>query len=411
MNTHLSAGPECVRIIREFEKGPAGVRLTPEGAALEAYLCPSGQWTVGFGCSFWEDGTAVKRGDTITEDRVVPLLYANLRMAEDYVRKHVTRELTQYQFDALVSFRFNTRETTLRNSTRLLPNVNLGRIYDVADAFTAFVYGSGSHNGKPYDQAMRGLLRRRLCEALLFLGYDWADAVDDDSVALPKERKLTPDGSKYRDYIDEAGKTKLAQVLTRAMRHPLPPPQPPAPVDEVVTGALFEDAPVSEPAAPVVAPSSGVVAEGAGSTPPRPAVPPPPSTLPKPSVATPGIVKAGTDGTKPKSVSTVPPTAVSYTIDPEAGLKPLDESDRAKGYLWQQIGRGIIRAGAAGAFGTTSAGAFAFVSNDAVMTEVAISLFVPAAVAGSTLATGFVAKSYGDWKRRRGEEAASQALY
>jgi len=405
MNTHLSAGPECVRIIREFEKGPAGVRLTPEGAALEAYLCPSGQWTVGFGCSFWEDGTSVKRGDTITEDRVVPLLYANLRMAEDYVRKHVTRELTQYQFDALVSFRFNTRETTLRNSTRLLPNVNLGRIYDVADAFTAFVYGSGSHNGKPYDQAMRGLLRRRLCEALLFLGYDWADAVDDDSVALPKERKLTPDGSKYRDYIDEAGKTKLAQVLTRAMRHPLPPPQPPAPVDEVVTGALFEDAPVSEPAAPVVAPSSGVVAEGAGSTPPRPAVPPPPSTLPKPSVATPPVVAPV--GTKPISPYTVKPAQVPYKIDPEAGLKPLETSERAVGFYWQTLGTATLRFASMGALGTGAATASQAIENDPVLMQTAM-IFIPVACVA---VTGFVMKAWGDYKRKRGEESAVQALY
>lgn len=233
MNEHLEAGPECFRIIREFETAPKNCPQTPEGAALQAYLCPSGQATLYFGCCFHADGRPVQMGDELFDEAVgEQMLDYCVRDAEAYVRRWVTIPLTQYQFDALVSFRFNTRETTLRKSTRLLPAVNAGSWDAAANAFTEFVYGSARYNGLEYQQALRGLLRRRLCEALIFLGYDWSEAVKDNDVALPCDRKLIKNGTVYRDTIRADGVTTLAQVLVEARQYRLPESTP-VPDDDI----------------------------------------------------------------------------------------------------------------------------------------------------------------------------------
>lgn len=45
-----------------------------EGLRLKAYKCPVGKWTIGYGTTFYPDGTFVKQGDTITEQEANNLL-------------------------------------------------------------------------------------------------------------------------------------------------------------------------------------------------------------------------------------------------------------------------------------------------------------------------------------------------
>lgn len=278
MNENLEAGPECFRIIREFEKAPPKWPQTPDGAALLAYRCPSGQWTIGFGCCFWEDGTPVKEGDELFDvARIDAILDYNVRSAEAYVREHVRVPLNQYQFDALVSFRFNTRETTLRKSTRLLPAINAQEWDRAANAFSEFVYGSSVYNGKDYQQALRGLLRRRLCEALVFQGLDWTEAVKDNDVALPCDRILLASDI-YRDKIRADGVTTLAHVRPVALNHPLPKPTTPAATPQATAKAGTPgEAPPTQPKPPAspaqnpAAKDSGPIAAGPAVTTPKPA--------------------------------------------------------------------------------------------------------------------------------------------
>jgi hypothetical protein len=112
-------------------------------------------------------------------------------------------------------------------------------------------------------------------------------------------------------------------------------------------------------------------------------------------------------GTKAKSPNTVAPAEVPYKIDKDAGLKPLEESDRAKGYWYQQAGIGLIRLGSLGAFGTGVQGSAQVLQGDPVLSN----LVLTGVVVGGVAATGFVVKSYGDWRRKRGEKAATQGLY
>ena len=68
----------------EEEKKMDGVGLISkyEGFRENAYLCPGGVWTVGYGSTIWPDGTPVKKGDTITKDKAEALLV-------DYLNKNV----------------------------------------------------------------------------------------------------------------------------------------------------------------------------------------------------------------------------------------------------------------------------------------------------------------------------------
>lgn len=89
---------------------PAGIAAlkTEEGTVLQAYLCPAGVWTIGNG--FTAGGGIIKpyRGMTITQRECDRLLVEHLRKVyEPRVRRQGHATL-QHEFDASVSFDFNT---------------------------------------------------------------------------------------------------------------------------------------------------------------------------------------------------------------------------------------------------------------------------------------------------------------
>jgi lysozyme len=90
--------------------GKKGIELIKkwEGCRLDAYLCEAGKATIGFGNTFYEDGTKVKLGDKITKQRAEELLIKQLPKFENIVKNKVSIPLTQNQFDALVSHTWNT---------------------------------------------------------------------------------------------------------------------------------------------------------------------------------------------------------------------------------------------------------------------------------------------------------------
>jgi len=79
-----------------------------EGLRIKAYLCSAGVPTIGFGNTFYEDGSKVKLGDTITIERARELFELLLPRYEKIVNNKIKRQLTQNQFDALVSHTYNT---------------------------------------------------------------------------------------------------------------------------------------------------------------------------------------------------------------------------------------------------------------------------------------------------------------
>ena len=406
MNENLSVGEWFFRSVDEFENAPPDCRQTPDGCALDAYLCPSGQWTIGDGCCFWEDGTPVKQGDRLEdgpglEERRKSLLMYNAHYCEEYIREHVTVPLTQHQFDALCDFRFNTRETTLRNSTRLLPAINGQEWQKAAVAFTEFVYGTTTFDGKTYQRAMRGLLRRRLWNGLVFLGYDPSEAVKEDDVALPADRKLLSSGV-YRDIIRSEGVTTLNQVRMKATQ--LVASATPTPAQN--TGP---SPPVSRPAP--VSPSQLPTGAGAGQSnakeqPPvlKPAGPP--TTLPP--------VVAGTGGVKPPHRETKMPEGIPYGIDPTAGAKPMETTERFIGAAMLWLANGL-RVGMAN--GMKLSGGLGFVTVlflDMMKSPVTAAVMLSSIVAAVCFVgwlLGIGLEKAGLRKKKRGEARASQLMY
>ncbi len=130
-----------------------------EGLKLTAYKCPAGIWTIGYGHTF-----QVRKGDVITEIQATEFLKKDVRHAQDAIVKHVTIDLEQSQFDALVSFIFNVGVGAFRNST-LLKMLNKGRYKAAAGQFNRWNKARVKGVLKP----LRGLTRRRNDEAELFL--------------------------------------------------------------------------------------------------------------------------------------------------------------------------------------------------------------------------------------------------
>jgi lysozyme len=78
-----------------------------EGLRLQAYLCPAGVWTIGYG-STQIAGRSVSSKDVISKDNAEILLRNDLLRFEKIVNDRINVRLNQNQFDALVSHTFNT---------------------------------------------------------------------------------------------------------------------------------------------------------------------------------------------------------------------------------------------------------------------------------------------------------------
>lgn len=129
-----------------------------EGLRLEAYKCPAGVWTIGYGHT-----RGVIPGDVITEAEAEALLAEDLEDSEDAVRAFVNVELNQNQFDALVSFVYNLGSGNFNSST-LLRKLNNGDYLGAANEFNRWNKAGGV--------VLSGLVRRRNAEANLFIGVN-----------------------------------------------------------------------------------------------------------------------------------------------------------------------------------------------------------------------------------------------
>jgi lysozyme len=141
----------------------AGVQLIKsfEGFKSHPYICPAGIPTIGYGCTFYEDGTKVTmQDDPITESQGEDMLKHILASFEQGVAESVTVALTDNQFSALVCFAYNVGLRNLQNST-LLKMVNNSDFAGAALQFGKWVQGGG--------KVLPGLVRRRAAESALFM--------------------------------------------------------------------------------------------------------------------------------------------------------------------------------------------------------------------------------------------------
>ena len=146
----MNISREGIALIKKFE-----------GCELQAYKCPAGVWTIGYGHT-----KDVKEGDRINKDEANHLLEEEMIEYESYVNDMVDVELNQNQFDSLCTFCYNLGPHNLKSST-LLKVLNDKKYHEVP----AQIKRWNKAGGKVLD----GLVKRREAEALLFEGKEWIE--------------------------------------------------------------------------------------------------------------------------------------------------------------------------------------------------------------------------------------------
>jgi GH24 family phage-related lysozyme (muramidase) len=143
---------------QEMQYSSNGLALTEqfEGCELTAYQDSGGVWTNGYGNTH-----GVVPGSTITQEKAIADLQANIQNSVNDVNRLVTVQLTQGEFDALVDFDFNLGRGNLATST-LLTLLNTGDFTGAADQFDRWDRCDGT--------VLAGLLRRRQAETAEFAG-------------------------------------------------------------------------------------------------------------------------------------------------------------------------------------------------------------------------------------------------
>jgi lysozyme len=95
-----------------------------EGLVLKPYKCSAKVPTIGYGSTYYEDGTKVKMTDPpITKERAEKLFLDTLKHYEMCIYTSTRDDINQNQFDALVSLCYNIGTHAFKKST-LLKRVN-----------------------------------------------------------------------------------------------------------------------------------------------------------------------------------------------------------------------------------------------------------------------------------------------
>lgn len=139
----MKASVDAYELIKQFE-----------GLRLEAYLCPAGIWTIGYGHT-----SGVSPNSFITIQEADEYLHRDVAAIEMQLNK-LNLSLRQCQWDAIVSFVFNVGIGNFKAST-LLAKIRINSDDNsIIDEFLRWVYANG--------KVMRGLQKRRLTEMKLY---------------------------------------------------------------------------------------------------------------------------------------------------------------------------------------------------------------------------------------------------
>lgn len=126
-----------------------------EGFRAQAYKCPAGVWTVGYGTTVYPDGTPVKKGDTVTKAKAEAYLV-------DYLNKKVRPylkglKLKPSQQAAIESIVYNVGNGFFRSKCfTAIKEKDWGTVYNNWD----WIKGGG--------KVLPGLIKRRSEELYLF---------------------------------------------------------------------------------------------------------------------------------------------------------------------------------------------------------------------------------------------------
>jgi len=171
MNEDRKLTDAGAKLIQHFEGC-----LQPHDGKYKAYKCPANVLTIGWGHTN-HHGRKFDTATRWTGEECHAAFLEDMAGFEKAVRKLVTVPLTDYQYDALVSFTYNCGEGNLAKST-LLKKVNAGDHAAAAKEFHKWNKGGG--------KVLAGLTRRRASESLLYQGIP---DLDYDGKADPKPPK------------------------------------------------------------------------------------------------------------------------------------------------------------------------------------------------------------------------------
>lgn len=141
-----------IQMAMKISKAGLDIIKRYEGCRLEAYKCPAGVWTIGYGHT-----KGVKRGMKITAAKAESYLKSDCKSSENAVNKYMKKyNFNQNQFDALVSFTFNCGAGNLKT---LLDNGKRD-IETISKKIPLYCKANG--------QTLAGLVKRRNSEKALF---------------------------------------------------------------------------------------------------------------------------------------------------------------------------------------------------------------------------------------------------
>jgi len=146
----MKPSEKCYEIIKQFE-----------GCRLKAYKDSAGVWTVGYGTIMYPNGIKVKEGDICTQDEAVTFLKYEVILKSQSVNAFTSNyNLTQNQFDALVSFAYNLGVGALQKSALLKKIKHNPNDPSIEVEFMKWVNAGG--------KKIKGLVKRRQQEATLY---------------------------------------------------------------------------------------------------------------------------------------------------------------------------------------------------------------------------------------------------
>jgi lysozyme len=131
-----------------------------EGCKLKAYQCSAMKWTIGYGNTFFEDGTPVVAGNAISQEKAEQLFELISNDFSAKVVKLVPSHITPNQFGALVSFAYNCGIANLQKSTLLKKVIANHNDPSIKAEFLKWNKAGG--------KVLAGLTRRREAESNLY---------------------------------------------------------------------------------------------------------------------------------------------------------------------------------------------------------------------------------------------------
>ena len=169
-NAHLKMSPTGLAIVKAFESCMEAVPGRP--GFFKPYICPAGVLTIGWGHTNHHEPKFTTA--SVWSQKQCDDVLANVMVTfENHVRKHAKVSLKQCEFDALVSWSYNTGGPATATLWRKL---NAGDKASVPRELAKWNRGGG--------KVLKGLVRRRKSEAELFVG-DFVAALKTAQVKAP----------------------------------------------------------------------------------------------------------------------------------------------------------------------------------------------------------------------------------